>query len=440
MAIAATMAAMVFQACSSGKAADAGEILSTVPSDVSMVAVINSQQLLEKAGCKVDGDKISPSKELLAAVLQIKDEKVKNFVSTLVGGESGIDASVIVLFREGYNTFLTGIAADPAKFKATIEKHAGSKFTAKDGIDIAANVAVADNRFWVNMTGNSVDAGDIRHFKSLSSSQSFLQNSYAQNLTSIVKDVECWGNLNGLLNTAGLDFQTKATYQVALQTIFEDPSAFTLSINADKGEVSAQAFVLNSKGKNAKYLLPSDKLDVTAISSIGGTADMLMAIDVPGKLIEKLKKETESKAPSIFGVYLQQLGCVDGTFAIAYPTTSDKGDFKGIISTSGKDVSALTSFLSSAIDAKTVINGNQIDFSKGQISGSTSVAEMANSFKGAIAGLVINDPEQTAHSNPFDKTSVMLFTDGNSIRFEVKASNSQKKENAVLLLLEQIKK
>lgn len=429
----------MFQACSSGKAADAGEILSTVPSDVSMVAVINSQQLLEKAGCKVDGAEISPSKELLAAVLQIKDEKVKNFVSTLVSGESGIDASVLVLFREGYNTFLTGVVADPSKFKAAVEKHCNAQFSSKDGIEIARNFALADNRFWLNTTSTGIDTSDVRHFKSLSASQSFLQNPYADNLTSIVKDVECWGNLNGLLNTSGLDFQSKATFQLALQTIFEDPSAFTLSLNADKGEITAQAFVLNSKGKNAKYLLPSDKLDIKTIASIGGTADMMVAIDVPGKLIEKLKKDTDSKSPSLLGIYLQQLGSLDGTLAVASSDGKGTDDFKGVISTNGKDVSALTSFLNSSFDAQTVINGNQIDFSKGSVSGSTNVAEMAEAFKGAMAGVVVNNPKTSAGSNPFDRLSLMLVGDGNSIRFEMKASNLQKKENAVLLLLEQIK-
>ena len=373
---AVAMFALVFQACNKKSPADAGSILATVPSDVSMVTVINAENLSN------DG------------LIDLAD--------------TGIDPTVLVLFREGYYNYLTGVAADPESFKKYYAAKTGAQFVATDGIQTSGNIALSDNRFWINLDRSDIDLNEIKHFVTISKSQSFLQNGASEAMVSFTDDAVCWGNISGLLNTTNLDFQKRAVAQVVVQTLFEDPDAVTARFNVEKDKVSVKANVLNSKGNLAKYLLPTEKLDITSISSIGGTADALLAIAVPKKLVEKLESETKSKSISVLGVYLSQLGALDGTVAIA----SSGDNLKGVVTTTGKNISTLSSFLST-FGLTSVIDGNLLKVSKGEVTGKGDVAQMALEFKGAVAGIDMVAPEVM---------SMMIFNDGNSLRFEVRKS------------------
>lgn len=411
LAVLVAFSALAFNSCSSDKEANASDLLATVPSDVSLVAVINSQQLLEKAGCKIDGTTVSPGKGLNDFLAGIKDQKIKSFFTVLTGSQSGIDPSVLVVFTEGYNSFVTGVAADPEMFKKTFSSLTESPFTTSKGIEVSGNCALADNQFWINLTGSTIDESDVRHFNSLSKSQSFLQNPYANKMTSVVQDIEGWGNINGLLNSAEMNFQTRATWQVAIQTLFEDPNAFTFSVDWNKQQVKSDVFVLNSKGNNAKYLLPSDKVDVNTIASLGGTCESLAALAIPGKLIETLKKDAGSKAPSVLGVYLQQLGCVNGTTALAM----SGDDVRGVITTNGSSASGLIDMLSS-FGLSATINGNLVNVSKGNVTGPGNVAEMARNFNGTVGGVTGISSSESSMPFGLSTYSLMLYAQGNSLK------------------------
>lgn len=428
----AALLAIVFQSCSSDKAADASDILSTVPSDVSLVAVINAQSILEKTGCKVDDDKITPGQEINNAIAKITSQEEREIVSAICNGNSGINPTALVVFRDGYNTYLTGIASDPSKLKKLIEEKNGQSFKSSNGIDIASTTAIAGNRFWINLTKNYIDENDIRHYNTLSESQSFLSNPYSSQLSSITKDVEGWGNIMGLMNTRDSKFQERAMTQMVLQTLFEDPSSFTFSIMSEQGAITMEASIINSKGKTAKFLLPYDKVDISTVASIGGTADGVAAISIPGKMIEKLQKETNASAPSMAGIYLNQLGCIDGTTAFAI---SENDDVKGVITTNGKDTAALTSFLSSTSDLKFVMNGKLLEFSKGPVSGKCNVADLAKDFKGAMGGIVFGKISDKKFADVFDSASVMLMPEDGGMLIRFKGKSLNKKVNPIVSII-----
>lgn len=65
--------------------------------------------------------------------------------------------------------------------------------------------------------------------------------------------------------------------------------------------MQAEGYLMNSKGKKAKYLFPTETVDVKTIESVGGTSSGLIAISIPGKLIKKLQEEVKSKQPSALG-------------------------------------------------------------------------------------------------------------------------------------------
>lgn len=421
--------ALLLPSCSSDKAADAEELIATVPNDASLVAVVNVGTVLEKAGCTVDGQNITAGKEASAAVAKIKDPHVRDLANAILSGKSGIDPSVIAVFRQGYYTYLTGVAADPAKFKECFAGQTGSGFKADGDVETAANVALSGNRFWVNVGQHAVDPNDIRHFKSLDKTQSFLENKQSEQLCKVDRDIKGWANITGILNSADIPFQQRATVQVALQTLFEDPSAVLFSASAEKGAFAAEASVLNSKGNTARYLLPTEKLDIKTIESIGGTTDALMAVSVPHKLIEKLTKEAESKSVSMLGIYLKMLGGIDGTAAFAY---CENGDYRAVISTNGTDMSAVSDFLSQG-GATVTIDGKKLRVSKGSMAGAKlPVAELAPAFKGAVAGVAVGN----FGKNEGPKAgSLMLVSENGGIVFKIKAEMADKNENALLQIL-----
>lgn len=430
-ALAALVVALAFQACNQTAPADAGSLLATVPADVSFVAVVNSASILEKSDCKIEDAKVIPGKDAMASFDKIKSADIKSTLTDLLNGDSGIDPSVMVVFKEGYTTYVTGVAAEPEKFKQSIEQKHNVKFSVKDGIETALNTAVAGNQFWVSLSGQtSIDINDVRHFSSLAENQSFMQNAYASNLAEVTQDVEMWCNISGLMNTSGLDFQQRAMAQMALQTLFDDPSALALSFSLAKGEFKIEMKVLNSKAKPAKFLLPSDKLDIASIAGIGGTTNMLAAVSVPGKLIEKLKKDTDKQRTSVLGIYLNELGCLDGT--IAYAQSGE--NLKGVITTDGKGVATLASFLNS-MDVKTQMNGNVLNISKGQVTGKGSVEQMANDFKGAIAGMDAADLHEAGFpANGLASGSLMLYPESGSVTVKVRVLAADKNENPIVLI------
>ena len=70
--IIAALAALVILSgtagCRKHDKADADELLKTIPSSASFVAVANISEILEEAGCKVDDGKVSDTEQLRAAI------------------------------------------------------------------------------------------------------------------------------------------------------------------------------------------------------------------------------------------------------------------------------------------------------------------------------------------------------------------------------------
>ncbi|MBD5223100.1 MAG: DUF4836 family protein [Bacteroidales bacterium] len=431
----AVVVAMLLPACSGNKTADAGDLLATIPSDASLVVVVNSGALLEKADCKVSDDKIEPGADVKALLERMNTSGSAGKIEKLLADGTGIDPTVMAVFQVGYYYYITGFLADPAKFKEAVEKDYTGSFSTEDGIDICANVAVSNSRFWINMEQGSIDSKEIKHFTALDTSQSFLNNNYSDNLKEFSKDVEGWGNINGMLNTAGLSFQDRATAQVTIQTLFEDASSFTFSIEFDKGVASLEAEILNSKGKVAKFQLPTKELDVETVASVGGTSRILAALSMPAKMISKLTKEVSSKSPSVLGEYLKVLQGVDGTAACAMGTD---GAMRGVITTTGNNIGMLTDVLGqSGINVNK--EGNILRLSKGEASGPGDVATLSKDFKGAMFGLAISDFSGTPYEKyGFTQSVLKLIPDGDGIKIDLQCKVADENDNILLTLIRKL--
>lgn len=377
--------AIIMNSCSSGESADAGDLIATVPNDASLVAVANLKAIVEKA----DAKNLGTNPQELADIL--------------CNPENGVEPSVAVVFNVGYYTYVSGIAADPAKFKAAIEKKKGVKFTTEDGIDVGGNFAVSANQYWMCIGNTSIDPCEVKHFTSLDKTQSFTSNKQSDALCKFDKDIVGWGNIAGLLNTANADFQQRAIVQAVLQTAFEDASDLSFSVDFQKGKAVIEANILNTKGSLAKFLFPTETIDVKTVESAGTTTDALAAIAIPNKLITELIKQTSSKGVSMFDIILKSFSGVDGTTAVAF--NENGSALSGVISTNGQNMAAITQLLAQR-NVKTVLDGNKIRISEGTLSGNSQVSELAAEFKGAMLGVA------TASARDFIKGSNQAVAGG----------------------------
>lgn len=434
LTIFAAILAATVTSCSSGESADAGDLISTVPSDASVVAVANMHALLEKSGCKVSGDDIEPSPQVLK-LLQNKKDNMGGFATLFYNGESGIAPTVGVMFRVGYYTYISGIANDPAKFKAAVEKEFGSKFNTEDGVETAGNIALIGNQFWVNVDQKQVDAREVKHFSTLDESQSFMSNPQAESLCKFDKDVVGWLNIAGFMNTAKLGFEERAIAQTAIQTVFEDAANLTFNVSfLDNGVCESEVRIIDSKGKPAKALLPMGKIDLATAEKAGSTANVLIAADIPAKLVSKLTEVTGSGAPSVFGTIMKSFACIDGTAAVV---TDNRGNnISGVFTTTGKDMGALSSFLSS-IDCTTTIDGNLLKFSKNgaNVAGSASVADLAAELKDASLGVAAMDLKEFADEG-FKSVIFTLTSESGSYVARVRMKAVNDKQNFLLTAIE----
>lgn len=411
-----------FASCSK-ETADAEQLLATVPSDASVVMVANLNSLLQEAGCKVDGEKITPSEAITKAISGANGDQLSR---TLLNGESGIDPEVAVVFAEGGYSYLAGTLASADKFKSMIEKETGAKFAKAGEVEHSGIAAVKGNRFWVKLGNGNIDPERVANFAALSKNQSILSVEGGKNLVTVEHDMEGWADIAGLMNMSGIDFQTRAMVQVALQSVFQDPNYIEFYADFEKNKGVLSATVLNGKGKAAKLLFPGDKIDVKAVAGIGGNADILMAGAVSQKLIKDLSKKVADQGASMVGIYLQALSSLDGTFAVA--TTKDNGYLSGFLTTTGENTASLSDMLASAMGITPVKEGKTLRFKKGTMSGTLDVAQGAEMMKGAMFGTVVNQPFGNGAAK-FDLTGGFMLVPGDgtlSIQVRLQAPEGNK--------------
>lgn len=387
---------VLFSKCGTDRTADTRELLGSVPSDISYVAVADAEQLM-------------------------KAEALKNTNLPL----DGIDPSMISIFSEGYNTWLTGFLSSSDDFKSAVEKHFNETFTAAD-IATCGNVAVNGNRFWVLLSShNTVNADDVKHFLNLSQSQSFLSNSESDNLIEGSGDLRGWGDVKGTLNSIGLEFTKRATATMAIDALFDDAAAFRFNADFDKDQSEFKLSVLNSKGKVAKFLYPMDKIDTKLVEASGFSGDQIAAAGISPKMVERLKEDTKGKGFSVLGFIAPSLSSVSGT--AVYCAAGDNAT--GIISTDGNNTTALTELLQQ-MDFKVNKEGNQLRFAKGEVKGSVTAADAAADMKGAVAAVVGADADMKEKG--ITACQILLIPESSGMRLEVKTTSTTPLLNLIL--------
>lgn len=419
--------------CSKDSNADAGALLATVPSDAGAVAAVNLHSLLEKAGAKFDGSKFTPSPSLTDAAKAAGGKSP--LLSLFLSGESGIDPSCAILFKEGDAVYLVALLDDPDKLRKAAPTHLGGQFATSEGFDILGNIAIKGNMIWQRLDRSDIRPEETARFSSLSDRQNILSVKNADRLSELSSDLECWANIAALLNASGMDFSSRGMATMALQTLLEDPADFYLTGNCDKGLLNVEATVLDSKGNNAKLLIPTAEVDPAAISLISAKrADAISAVGVSQKLIKSLRKEVESNGVSMLGLIMQSLGALDGTSAFAVSAGGD--NIAGVVSTTGEDTLPLTNLLDQ-MGLTVTVDGKLLRVRKGETNGHLDIAAEAPLFKKAMFGVV---SAVNFQDNPdLSKAAVMFIPRDGGLTLNVSVYATDKNANIITTLLKSAK-
>lgn len=422
--------------CSKEESADARDLLLTVPSDVSAIAVADIRGILEDAGCRIEGSTVKPDKEFSEVLSRAASsgESAAQAVSYL--SEGGVDPSVAVIFLQGYNTYLAGFLSNPDKFKAKAEKDFGEKFQTDGNIAFCGNTAVAGNRFWICLSSrNTINADNIKHFSSLGEKQSILSVKEVARFETLSHHIAGWGDIKGCLNSVPqLDFATKATVSMAIETMFADASAFVWHIDFAKGRLNAELSVLNSKGGIAAFLYPAAKINPSSVKELTNGSDALVAAAISPKMIKQLVDETGSKGISMLGILAHSLACVDGT--CVYSGDTDK-NISGFFTTTGSGTAPLSDLLSQ-YGLKVTKDGDLLRFASGLPSGPVSPDEAAEILKGSMAGAIVSGrlTRSDDKESPFSHTALLLRPEKGGMEFRMTLAAKDTKRNILLTIME----
>lgn len=417
----------------SGDKADVSELLATVPADASAVVAVNVKNLVEKAGCKIDGSTIVPGKEVEALFADNDSTDITSQrIRDIFNGNAGIDPTVALAFLEGTDLYITGFAASPDKFREFVKNEFEGDFQKTGDVETLGNVALKGNQFWIHASHrNDVSAEQITRFVSLNDKLSFLSNGYAEKIASFSHDIEGWANLSSLYNASGLSFQQKALAGMGLAVLFADAQDIAFQGDFLPGQLLTSLSVLNSKGEPAKFNLPTDRIDVGMVKNLGESADNIIALAISPKLIEQLQKDLGDKNIPGMDLLAPALAALDGTSVVEMAD----GAIKGVVATKGEATAALSDLISQSLNVTVTKDGKLLRFEQGEMTGSLRNAEVADRFKGAMFAVVTKSTQfaldEVKNMMVKDIFFALIPSDG-SMSLEVAISTESPKENFLL--------
>lgn len=419
------------------------DLLSTVPSSSSVVMGINLESLLKKSGCKVEGSEITPGEEIEAWLAKgsLQTSKTGEIARMLLNGESGIDPVGAIYFRDAYNSYVTVAVADTEKFKSFIEKETGSTFA--DGgndVEVCGNVALKGAQAWI-AEGTVIDPKAVANYSTLESGQSFMAKDFSDKLANMTSDVVGWGEISKLVGSH-LGFSDRSTMRMALGMLFDDAQSLFFSVDMLKGEAKSSVSVLNKEGKPAKYLLPTDKLDMETMKSIAYKANVIIGVSITKDLVKKIESILNTFGGSQMAKVSEALKSLDGTLGLTF-TDFQKPDeaFRGVVTTDGKAGLDLMQIISAI--APISKDGKLVRFSKGEVDGGLEVKTDAELLKNATMGMVLNlqAPGLAGKDGNVYKTLVVALVPGDgSVKCDVTVKALDESRNIMLPIIESFAK
>lgn len=419
---------------------DVTDLLTTVPSSAAGVVVFNMEGLLEDAGCKIKGHEVIPG-DVVKKAIEKNMAADRQELMMLFDGSTGIEPKGAVIFYDSNRAFLTFALYDETKFYEFIEKKNSAKFTDEgSGVKVCGNVAVKGSQAWVCLTtGKRIDADAIASYATLGSARSFLVTPMGEKLLTDEEDIRGWAMIKTFADNL-LSRQDRSMFTLGLGFLFDGAESVCFEVDFKKGELEAEAVVLNDKYKPAKYLLPAEKVDVSTLKTLGSTCDAMMAFTVTPKLIKKFEQIGAAFGGALFGDLGETFRNIDGTVGIVSSGKGMAESINGVVTTKG-DVSKTLKDMISNYMGTVSMDGKLLKFSKGDVSGNLSVEECASELKGSFMGIVVDSRgynelgTASGMASGFKTVVVKLKPESGGMEISVEAKTVNEKENVLQTLL-----
>ncbi len=363
--------ACLLTSCSSDSQDVARQLLSTVPSSAGVVAVIDTESIIDDAGGA---------------------EYLKKLVREH-GGKANADdifkawePTPVVVFSDGGYLYMTMHLSDSANTISQIEKEGNVKFTDQDGVKCTDQFAVVGDQLWMLLSGGSLNPTNIKSYSKLSHNRSFASSAYCDDLLK-EGEIAYVGDIRALfdMSVKGPNSQYSS---LALSMLFKDASYIAGGINFNKGKAELTAKVLNSKYKMAEYQLPTGKVDTSVIKMLNSNTQHIVAINIPKNLVRKVS-DLGKTFGGIPDEVMAAISPIDGTIALSLD--SKMSNAEGIITVNGS-----TAALSKALSEQKMSvaeDGKYLHVYQGDAPNGTLIpSKMASEFNGAIAGYVGEAP------------------------------------------------
>lgn len=419
----AAIAVALLSSCSGDNSSDAIQLLSTVPSDASFVGVVHLNRVINADGGKVKDGEAIPSEKITRELPTSGDAAL--IARALLTAEAGVDADCLVVFTEGYRTYIAGALRDPEAFQAFWEKR-GRKFEPEEGVEVAGNVVFVKNNFWICLSGTP-DASRVKSYSELSENLSWASRDYAETLAEPDKDLKFAADASSAVRKISGDKAREINMLIPL--LFKDPAFIAGEVEFSKGKAKAELGVLDSKFRPTDFILPLGKIDPGVVKKLNCSAEALLAIGLPEKSVKFIEKNVGGGLMS--KMLPDYLAPVDGTVALALSFGSGRNACAAALSTNGKPVSELTDLLSHLNNGGTARTEGKIYlYSVPGIVGKLPAVNFADDFKGAMAGMIVNTEGIASAQTPaiLDRVEVMLHPKGSSARLKLTAVAADKNQ------------
>lgn len=346
----------LLSSCSGGNG-DAMKLLKYVPDDATLVYVAEYDLFTD------DNAALAP--EGVQSLLRADVVEHKPFVGVMIHERA----------------YLTGLIEDVKAFADCVGKDAKTTPREESGVKYAGRYAWNDEMFWVSLMENEARPADIKRLLEVKEKESMAASAYASTLCKGDKDIVWLCNLGRVCDIAGSE---GAQGRMALSVVFNGAEWIAGSCEVKKQSMEFDARVLDSRFKEAEYLLPAGKID-TGVFDYLHSGNMLFAIDLPAELVSRLASLAQAAGA---GSFMEKFNGIDGTAALAFTgnrtasvviTVSDDA--------AGKNVANGLVMLSGEEDVK--LEGHNVIMRTKDATGKLSLPG-TDKMKGAILGFAAN--------------------------------------------------
>lgn len=338
---------LIMGACTDSSLKKTGEkLLSTVPSDVDYVGVVDVEEFIKTTASKIkDHRSVVPSDGLETILARIADTTVHARLDSLLAGKTGVDLTCAVLFESDGHMWITHPLGDPQTLHDYMKRTGREMEKMADGLYVGRQIAATDDQVWILVgdTAATVNAADIERFRRLNENQSMMASPFAAQLTAFKYDYTDLWKLNRLWRQLG-DQADRARMFAAF--MMDDVKYMSFTADLTPGSFVARGSFLNSKYKEAKCNLATGRLSSHDFDDLCPTSQATAGIALDQKLVKNLLNGLKTFGMSVPKATEAALKNLDGPIVMA--TDADNNTIVRISCKKDKEESVATAVSATA--------------------------------------------------------------------------------------------